>query len=996
MKPIFEAKYIDIVWADRTSALSIKESEQIPIKIMNSSSYLIEAITFSKINSRELGQLAFHVLDDSYESIKPKFKVDESKDIELLPVIDNLTGKKWWVEGEKWLSKEKCWGSEIFRSAGEVTLVIRDVKAAIQISTSSFAFKELELYLQDFRNDFWSLILNESSYIKGEAKNQTTKILDSSSIEYISKFIDFSSGIIKNPKKELREIQILVDIKRVRPVPRTFMEITTKGYQRLLTSRGYKDSYNIAENKYVYNVVSRIYILLQNLIKVTSYTYEIQAKKIQDYQNRLSNYSDFKTIDKEVVENEIEDLKKDLLKEQKNLNKALLNQTDSIEELEDQVSPELEYNCIGITTQLDIDGVLCKQTVDINKLENINVESFIFKLEENINDDPKVIKYRSSLISKESCSDISGTYDLMFDPKLFKGVLEVGQEYSVSAYIFNSEFNNKKRKYFNYVDEMKLLSNPSDNLDLSNKMIHDTKIVKLGKKQDDYGNKIQFWGSIKDNLKDEWIELDRNDSLSIEFDKEIFSGILKSYQEYKITGYIYKSSFNKINGGIIHKRFFKYISDINLIKSKIEDKIQSNIIKKQEIESTNWQRHLTNAERSEQEYEKKAITEAKNLAEKYKINSAVLSKEFVPLLSKLSKIKKQFESLNINADSYFPNSMTFIQNPNYQGTHKLYKEIMGLSGIDESLFLGIQEVEKIGILNISLIYERWCLLQILKILIETYNFLPEENWKHKLVKQTLSKGKNIKIELENFDTKRQITLWYEKELSSGKRPDFVLDIRSVFGREAEQHRLVIDAKFYENINKKSFGGISGVINNLYNDKNYSEDNKNSVFILHPSKNSVPQKKTPKDWAKNSYYGEVNMFDWDEHNPDHQYGAILLSPIIRSGNHLDDLHRLIGMFLQYGIEDNSDTRNKDNKLDPIVKEKMFCLVCGSDKYTWQKVDTKNGCKHWVICLDCHHFTIYNYCANCQNRLIKNGDYWTYHSTQALEPINIKCPSCGDLL
>jgi hypothetical protein len=29
------------------------------------------------------------------------------------------------------------------------------------------------------------------------------------------------------------------------------------------------------------------------------------------------------------------------------------------------------------------------------------------------------------------------------------------------------------------------------------------------------------------------------------------------------------------------------------------------------------------------------------------------------------------------------------------------------------------------------------------------------------------------------------------------------------------------------------------------------------------------------------------------------------------------------------------------------------------------------------------------------LIKNGEYWSYHAMEPLNPINIKCPSCGGM-
>ena len=98
-----------------------------------------------------------------------------------------------------------------------------------------------------------------------------------------------------------------------------------------------------------------------------------------------------------------------------------------------------------------------------------------------------------------------------------------------------------------------------------------------------------------------------------------------------------------------------------------------------------------------------------------------------------------------------------------------------------------------------------------------------------------------------------------------------------------------------------------------------------------------------------------------------------------------------MFLQYGIEDNQNIER-----DPRPKEKTFCIVCGGSNF---KVESRftysGGKKYWITCNDCDHFTTYTFCGKCKTRLIKNGSKWTYHATDVLEPINVKCPYCGDM-
>ena len=97
-----------------------------------------------------------------------------------------------------------------------------------------------------------------------------------------------------------------------------------------------------------------------------------------------------------------------------------------------------------------------------------------------------------------------------------------------------------------------------------------------------------------------------------------------------------------------------------------------------------------------------------------------------------------------------------------------------------------------------------------------------------------------------------------------------------------------------------------------------------------------------------------------------------------------------MFLQYGIEDNDSRRSSDD-----VESINFCISCGSGNLKQVNTYTGNIKSSWYECNICQHFTTYNHCK-CGTRLIKNGDYWTYHSQMPMEPLNIKCPKCESLV
>ncbi len=97
---------------------------------------------------------------------------------------------------------------------------------------------------------------------------------------------------------------------------------------------------------------------------------------------------------------------------------------------------------------------------------------------------------------------------------------------------------------------------------------------------------------------------------------------------------------------------------------------------------------------------------------------------------------------------------------------------------------------------------------------------------------------------------------------------------------------------------------------------------------------------------------------------------------------------------------------DNKRsDDRTVSKPFCIRCGSanllkiNKPTGYYIKNDQKVRRtprsvWMQCNECEQFIVFNHCRNSGTRLIKNGSYWTYHSSRAIEPFNIKCPSCGE--
>jgi hypothetical protein len=855
-----EAKYVNIIWHDKHTALKVVEAiEPIEIEALGNDTFALDAINYSKIENSKQGILAFRLLDIK-ETARPYFLLEDDTKVELIAFQDNQTKNTWWIEGSVWDSKTKRWLSRIYRSVGKVTLYLNKSQYNIHVSTSSFTAEQLEEYLVDFRNDLWELILDDSSYVKGAGRINQEQGVDESTLKAIAKYLDNVALVLKKSKAELKEIQALMPRKSVKPVPRTFMELATKGDSKKLTSRGTVESKDVPENRYVHFTLQRVYLVLRALASVSSAYGRNLDKNILEYQKRLAAISNVKVINEEAVRYDLTRKKEHFA----SLNSRL-------------------------------------QT----SLENLQA----------------------------------------------------------------SEFSSPQSNFRPW-----------------------SLIFNVSKKAEKLGDNTYF-ASVKAPNDADWFTPTRPDYVTVEFDVQLQ---LDTGFEYLIKGHIESDAHQYAS-----KTRFAYkvcvVADIKIIGGPTYDKLRKAIEGTEReiltLDADSWTRKLTNQELAQQNKEKVNIEKMLIILAQKQDNMHLVNKVITPKLPIAKRLLQEFQAHAIKTSSTFPNSMTFVQNPSYQGIYSQFKIIKAMAGVDDDLLIALEKIDNIPLVNISNLYERWCLVQIVKVLIQKLGYQAQQDWKKLLIKQIFEKGKNVEIKLTNPSTDRLIKLWYEKELDNGKRPDFVLDVEANCPETQNvlKKRFVIDAKFYQEINHTRHHGISGVIKNLYFDKDYSEKGSNSVYILHPSKGSVPTRKTPQQWAANSYYGELPMFDWDEelrlkHN--HDYGAVYLSPIGQD-NYLDELQRLIGMFLQYGIESERKCGTS-----AVPNAKMFCVSCGSDKYSYSQ--GSNNKVWWITCDDCSHFTVYNYCWGCNNKLIKNGDHWTYHSTEPLHPLNVKCPSCESLM
>lgn len=864
MGGIQEAKYIQVVWQDRATARKVVEShDSLRLEPIDENTTEVEIVSYSRIDDGTPGQFAVRL--DSQSLDVPRVEQANGTSIDLLPLTDPVTGLRWWVEGKTWDKQRGRWLSDIYRGVGEVRIKVGLQSCRVKISTSTFTHQELERYLTDFQTDFWELILDDASYISAASKRSQQNLLDAATLRAIAKFVESVELVLQNPKVELREVQRLKPRKNVRPVPRTFMEMATRGNTRTLTSRAYQESLDLPENRYAHHALRKVYQITKALCTVAASQARSLERSLEANRQRLSNFSNIKVINKDAVMHDLMDKERVMLEDESRVSK-----------------------------------------------KNVHFAQLV------------------------SLHPASG----------------------------HLEFRDER------VPCLRVL---------------------LGERADKIpGN--HFFAKVRSSETKPWFMPRDGGYITVELG--VFSDQVAAGSEYEILGEIDYTKTKRDNKKTWHNFKLLEASEFRLVKSAKHEQ-QLSVAKQQVryLESRDWQRSLTEEEAEQQKREARSIEKIIGLVMAKQEILASLSRELAPKLPALRAALKSFEGEKVKLDSRFPNSMTYVQNPAYQGIHVAFSRIKEGSGItDDEILLAMDRIEEIGLVNISTLYERWCLLQIIKVLTR-FRYLPEYGWKRKLITQVLDHGRNVAIDFENSGLRRKLRLTYEMELDNGKRPDFVLDVSANYnGAEASTtKRFVMDAKFYQDINNDRHGGLQQVVNELYNDKDYAEGGQNAVFILHPSSKAAPSRATPQEWSRDNYYGEVPLFDWDNSPPNHRYGGVFLSPIA-NGSYLDPLQRAIGMFLQYGME-NNDT--KKCKHGALTENGVFCLVCGSSDVSCRQSPI-NPKAWWTTCNDCDHFTTYNYCRECDNRLIKNGEYWSYHSVEPLNPINIKCPSCGGLL
>lgn len=461
-----------------------------------------------------------------------------------------------------------------------------------------------------------------------------------------------------------------------------------------------------------------------------------------------------------------------------------------------------------------------------------------------------------------------------------------------------------------------------------------------------------------------------------------------------LTCVVTASDFRTSGGKRGRRAVLSEISRVQVQSPVLEDRRRWRCIH----ERNGWRRRLSATERREIELEARtARLRAAHLEQRAKLCEAVHESLHVFERDMGMQIA-EWEKAKVGSTAMFPMGTRFSQNPIYAGALAAFHRV---SELERHTGIGGDALDRLGSINVlhsSAIYERWCLIKIIDVLIEDYDFAPQGDWVEQVIASSYrgERGdKGFAIDFRRTDPSMTARLEIEPMLENGRRPDFRLHFK--MGRpetsnksilqyiETDAAGLVMDAKFRT---RWRHGELDEMLKLLVETKKYDQDGCR-VFILQPARDTVRDRTSPLGWGRDCDYG---------HRSRHAHGSIqLAADVARGGKSATNLSRLIAMELQdiFPEPEAAMDPNIGSGGEICTATSTFCISCGTTHNVEDVTPgkTARGNRKWhFTCAKCSASTLRTRCFGCGTPIHKNGLQMTYHLTVADQISNVVCPRC----
>lgn len=393
-------------------------------------------------------------------------------------------------------------------------------------------------------------------------------------------------------------------------------------------------------------------------------------------------------------------------------------------------------------------------------------------------------------------------------------------------------------------------------------------------------------------------------------------------------------------------------------------------------ERNRWWRKLTAAERRERSLEAAGLRARAKMFSARSTSAREAGAVLSSVGSDLTMQSAAWRSHGVGLRSEMPQGMRFIQSPPYLTALAAFKRVLKVSRLTGVGGDVLERLERVTILHASALYERWCLVKLVSLLVDEFRFVPEPDWIDSVIAGICGPQGSFALCLKREDLDMVARLQVQPVLENGRRPDFRLSFSKRAMGDRAAPAIILDAKFRM---RWRSGEMYDVLDDLVRLRSYGEAARR-VFILQPAGGAVEASRSPLSWGRDCDYGQDSPCG-------HKQGSIRLSSDEAT---MQNLQRLVAMELQASFP------KPIQRTDGEWESQSFCIACGCRHEKSDVTRSKTGGGHDTWRLECHEcgfVTQRTHCFECRAPLFKNGLQLTYHRTIADQVANVVCPSCG---
>lgn len=466
----------------------------------------------------------------------------------------------------------------------------------------------------------------------------------------------------------------------------------------------------------------------------------------------------------------------------------------------------------------------------------------------------------------------------------------------------------------------------------------------------------------------------------------------------RVIGDVAVTTFKSKNGKGFRRAVFTHIAQVQ-VHSPV---LQRRMAARANLVQNGWRRRLSATERKEIDLEARtARSRATHLEQRARLSEAVHASLHVFERDMAAQIA-EWERAGVSSTAMFPMGMRFAQNPIYAAALAAFHRV---SELERHTGIGGNALDRLGSINMlhaSAVYERWCLIKIMDVLMEDFDFAPQGEWVEHVIASACRAGghgdKGFSVDFRRADPNMTAHLEIEPMLDNGRRPDFRLRFekgqpngsrKSILQDLANgTSGLVMDAKFRT---RWQHDELAEMLKLLVETKRYNQDGCR-VFILQPARGAIRDRSSPLGWGRDCDYGH-------RYPTRHARGIIqLAADLARGGGSVTNLRRLIAMELQDVFpEPEAETiRGPKGDVEVCTATSTFCISCGTAHDVEDVTPGRTGRdnRKWYFgCARCGAGTMHTRCFGCGTTIHKNGLQMTYHLTVADQISNVVCQQCG---